>query len=36
MESETIDVEFTSHGSIVSIRPPTPGARDWIEDNVAL
>jgi hypothetical protein len=27
---------FTSHGSIVSIRPLTDAARDWIDDNVAV
>ncbi|MGH7119573.1 MAG: hypothetical protein ACREFP_11395 [Acetobacteraceae bacterium] len=36
MPSETIDVEFTNHGSIVTILPLTDTACDWIDDNVAV
>jgi hypothetical protein len=35
MAPETPDVEFTNHGSIVSIRPLTDIGRDWIDENVA-
>jgi hypothetical protein len=36
MQSETIDVKFMNHGSIVAIRPLTPQGRDWIDENVAV
>ena len=36
MESEIIDVEFTNHGTLVTILPLTQEARDWIDDNVAV
>jgi len=34
MESENPDVEFTNLGSIVTIRPLSQQARDWIAENV--
>ena len=34
MKSETPDVEFTNLGSIVTIRPLSRQACDWIAENV--
>jgi hypothetical protein len=34
MESENPDVAFTNLGSIVTIRPLSQQASDWIDENV--
>ena len=30
-----VDVEVENHGSVVLLRPITPEAKDWIEENCA-
>lgn len=34
MDSETVDVEITDHGSIVTFRPLTPAAEAWFDQHV--